>query len=86
MQSSSLHEYRLTYPQTSSEPSLTQTGGLAFILARIEIKKRRLEKRQLRIRNARQAIERIARDIAAFFLHNRPRTLAARPQLRPSLA
>jgi hypothetical protein len=86
MQSSSLQEYRLVYPQTSSEPNLTQTGGLAFILARIEMKRRRLEQRQLRIRNARQSLERIAHDIAAFILHTRPRAITPRPQLRPSLA
>ena len=86
MQSSSLQEYRLFYPQTAYEQSLTQTGGLALILARIEMKKRQLERRKLRILKARQNLERITRNIAVFLFHTRPGGGTRSPQLQPSLA
>ena len=86
MQSSSLQEYRLSYPQTAYEQSLTQTGGLALILARIEMKKHQLERRKLRIRKARQNLERITRYIAVILFQTLPSAGTRSPQLQPSVA
>jgi hypothetical protein len=46
----SLHEYRLMYPHTSTQPTMTENGSLAYLLARIEAKRHSRERRKAAVR------------------------------------
>ena len=82
MSNSSLHDYRIAHPRTASVPTLSQTSGLAMIMARLELKKQALARRQARRARLTEALRSVARQFVALL----PRMEAQRPVRVPVLA
>ena len=85
MNSSSLQDYRLAHPLTVAVPTLTQSQGLGYILARIEQKKLVRERRRARRQNLLRGIQGFLRGLIAFAprfaLHG-----SRQPRLAPAAA
>jgi hypothetical protein len=51
MQTTSIQDYHRRFPHSAGSPSITQSGGLAGALHRIELRRQRRERRQESLRN-----------------------------------
>ena len=58
MKTTSIQDYHRRFPNSAGSPSITQSGGLAGVLQRIELKRQRRERRQETVRRFGRLIRR----------------------------
>lgn len=79
MKTFSLQEYRLSHPQTSAFPTLTQNRDLAVMLARMSLKRQARERRAAWLKMARETAAAWARFLWSEATHTRTPVLRKIP-------